>query len=143
MSSLALDVGSKRIGVALGDPTETFAFPLPTIERTNLRADIARIRALVEEHGVRDLVVGDPIALDGSRKIAAEKIDAFVEHLQSALTVPIHRIDERMTSAQANKALIAADLSRERRKRSVDAFAAVLILESYQARRRRERERST
>lgn len=143
MSSLALDVGSKRIGVALGDPSETFAFPLPTIERTNLRADIARIRALVEEHGVRDLVVGDPIALDGSRKLAAEKIDAFVEQLQGALSLPIHRIDERMTSAQANKALIAADLSRERRKRSVDAFAAVLILESYQARRRRERERST
>ncbi len=143
MSSLALDVGSKRIGVALGDPSETFAFPLPTIERTNLRADIARIRALVEEHGVRDLVVGDPIAPDGSRKLAAEKIDAFVEQLQGAIPVPIHRVDERMTSAQANKALIAADLSRERRKRSVDAFAAVLILESYQARRRRERERST
>ncbi len=143
MSTLALDVGSKRIGVALGDPSETFAFPLPTIERSNLRADIARIRALVEEHGIRDLVVGDPLALDGTRKLAAEKIDAFVEQLQRAISIPIHRVDERMTSAQANKALLAADLSRERRKRSVDAFAAVLILESYQARRRRERERSS
>ncbi len=143
MSTLALDVGSKRIGVALGDPSETFAFPLPTIERSNLRADIARIRALVEEHGIRDLVVGDPLALDGTRKLAAEKIDAFVEQLQHAISIPIHRVDERMTSAQANKALLAADLSRERRKRSVDAFAAVLSLESYQARRRRERERSS
>ena len=143
MSTLALDVGSKRIGVALGDPSETFAFPLPTIERSNLRADIARIRDLVEEHGIHDLVVGDPLALDGTRKLAAEKIDAFVEQLQRAISIPIHRVDERMTSAQANKALLAADLSRERRKRSVDAFAAVLILESYQARRRRERERSS
>jgi len=143
MSALALDVGSKRIGVALGDPSESFAFPLPTIDRTNLREDVARIRALVEEHGVHVLVVGDPLALDGTRKLAAEKIDAFVAHLGKAIAVPIDRVDERMTSAQANKALLAADLSRARRKRSVDAFAAVLILESYQARRRRERERSS
>jgi len=143
VSTLALDVGSKRIGVALGDPSDTFAFPLATIERRNIREDLASIKELIEAHGIRDLVIGDPIALDGERKLAAQKMDAFVLQLEGVVHIPIHRIDERLTSAQANKALLAANLSREKRKRAVDAFAAVLILESFQSRRRNEQARSS
>ncbi len=139
MAILALDVGSKRIGVAVADPGETFALPVTTIDRSNLRADLGRIVELAREYAARELVVGDPITLAGERGIAAEKMDAFVERLREAFDGEVHRVDERMTSAQANKTLIAADVSRAKRKGIVDAMAAALILETYLARRRRER----
>lgn len=138
MAIMALDVGSKRIGVAVADPSHTFALPAATLERTNLNADLARLRALIEEHGVDDLVIGDPVSLSGERGIAAQKMDEFVERLRGIYAGAIHRVDERMTTAQATKTLIAADVSRAKRKRAVDAMAAALILETYLARRRHE-----
>jgi len=133
---MALDVGSKRIGVAVADPTASFALPVGTIERTNLNEDLRRIAGFVESYGVRELVVGDPISLSGERGIAAEKMDAFVEHLRRVFAGDIQRVDERMTTAQATKSLIAADVSRKRRRSVVDKMAAALILETYLARRR-------
>lgn len=120
----------------MADPTETFALPVGTIERTNLRADLARIEEFVESYAVSDLVVGDPIALSGERGIAAQKMDAFVESLRAVFKGTIHRVDERMTTAQVTKTLIAADVSRKRRKDVVDKMAAALILETFLARRR-------
>ncbi|HTU70493.1 MAG TPA: Holliday junction resolvase RuvX [Candidatus Baltobacteraceae bacterium] len=133
---MALDVGSKRIGLAIADPTQSFALPLGTIERSNLRADLAQIAEYVESYDVRELVVGDPVALSGERGIAAEKMDAFVEALRRVFAGTIHRVDERMTTAQVTKTLIAADVSRKRRKEVVDKMAAALILETFLARRR-------
>jgi putative holliday junction resolvase len=138
MAIMALDVGSKRIGVAVADPSHTFALPATMVERTNVNADLARLRALIEEYGVDELVIGDPVSLSGERGIAAQKMDEFVERLRTIYGGAIHRVDERMTTAQATKTLIAADVSRARRKRAVDAMAAALILETYLARRRRE-----
>ncbi len=120
----------------MADPSETFALPVGTIERVNLRADLARIEELMESYGVSDLVVGDPIALSGERGIAAQKMDAFVESLRTVFKGTIHRVDERMTTAQVTKTLIAADVSRKRRKDVVDKMAAALILETFLARRR-------
>jgi putative Holliday junction resolvase len=134
---MALDVGSKRIGVAVADPSETFALPVGTIERSNLRADLECIGKYVQEYDVRDLVVGDPVALSGERGIAAGKMDTFVEALRAVFGGTVHRVDERMTTAQATKTLIAADVSRSKRKRVVDKMAAALILDSFLARRRR------
>ncbi|HEY5258679.1 MAG TPA: Holliday junction resolvase RuvX [Candidatus Baltobacteraceae bacterium] len=136
MSILALDVGSKRIGVAVSDPRETYALPVGTIERTNLRTDLQRIVEFVAAYGARELVVGDPLNLAGQRGPAAETMDAFVEKLRAVFPGSIHRVDERLTTAQATKTLLAADVSRSRRKRVVDKMAAALILESYLARRR-------
>lgn len=133
---MALDVGSKRIGIAVADPTETFALPVGTIERTNLRSDLAAVAEYAQSYLVTELVVGDPVALSGERGIAAQKMDAFVEALRGAFEGAIHRVDERMTTAQATKTLIAADVSRKRRKEVVDKMAAALILESFLARRR-------
>jgi putative Holliday junction resolvase len=138
---MALDVGSKRIGVAVADPTGAFALPVGTIERTNLNEDLRRIAEFVASYAVDELVVGDPIALSGERGIAAQKMDAFVEHLRRVYPGEIHRVDERMTTAQVTKSLIAADVSRRRRKSVVDQMAAALILETYLARRRNERAR--
>ncbi len=135
MAVLALDVGTKRIGVAVADPGGTFALPVTVIERTNLRADMERIAQLVREYNVDEMVVGDPVTLSGQRGLAAEKIDRFVEQLQRVYAGVIHRVDERMTTAQATKSLIAADVSRAKRKTVVDKMAAALILETFLARR--------
>lgn len=136
MALLALDVGSKRIGVAVADPTGTFALPVTVLERTNLKADLERIVQLTAEYNADDVVVGDPVTLSGQRGPAAEKIDRFVEQLARVFAGRIHRVDERMTTAQATKSLIAADVSRAKRKTVVDKMAAALILETYLARRR-------
>ncbi len=135
-SILALDVGSKRIGVAVSDPSETFALPVGMIERSNLNADIAKIKAYIEDYSAIEVVIGDPITLAGTRGLAAEKIDAFVERMRASVVQPVIRIDERMTTAQATKTLIAADVSRKKRRQVVDKIAATLILETYLARRK-------
>ncbi len=137
MAILAFDVGERRIGVAMSDPGGSFALPLTTIERTNLRADLAALAALAQEYGATTVVVGDPIALDGTRGVAAEKMDAFCTALARVFGGEIARVDERLTTAQVNKTLIAADVSRSKRKRVVDRMAAALILETYLARRKR------
>jgi len=135
---MALDVGTKRIGVAVADPTGSFALPLGTVERTTLRADLERLEEYFESYLVRDLVVGDPVSLSGERGIASLKMDAFVEQLRRIFRGTIHRVDERMTTAQATKTLIAADVSRKKRRDVVDKMAAALILETFLARRRSE-----
>ncbi len=134
---MALDVGSKRIGVAVADPMQTYALPAGTIERTTMHSDLERIAEYVVKYGVEELVVGEPLALSGRRGIAAERMDEFVRALGHVFKGTIHRIDERMSTAQATKAMIAANVSRERRRRSVDMMAAALILETYLARRRK------
>lgn len=136
MSLMALDVGSKRIGVAVADPTGSFALPVTVIDRTNLKADLERIRGLAGEYNADEMVVGYPITLSGERGLAAEKIDRFIEQLARIFGGRIHRVDERMTTAQATKSLIAADVRRSKRKTVVDKMAAALILETFLARRR-------
>jgi putative Holliday junction resolvase len=133
---LALDVGSKRIGVAVSDPGGTFALPVTTIECRDRRSDLARIASIAQEYGAREIVVGDPVTLAGERGIAAKRIDTFVEALREVFVGAIHRVDERMTTAQATKTLIAADVSRRRRREVVDRMAAALILETFLARRK-------
>ena len=132
---IALDVGERRIGVAVGEGT--FAFPHSTLERTNVRDDVARIVAIAKERGARTIVVGDPLTLRGERSLASEKIDAFVAHLSRAYDGTIERIDERLTTAAAQKALIGVDVSRAKRKKVVDQLAAVGILETWLARKHR------
>jgi putative Holliday junction resolvase len=133
---MALDVGSKRIGVAIADPTETFALPADTVVRTTLHDDLERLSELFASYNVIELVVGDPVALSGERRLAAQKMDTFVESLRKIFSGTIHLIDERMTTAQVTKTLIAADVSRKKRKQVVDKMAAALILETFLARRR-------
>jgi putative Holliday junction resolvase len=132
---IALDVGTRRIGVAVGEGT--FAFPHSTIERRNVRDDVAAIVAIARDRGARTIVVGDPLTLSGERALASEQIDAFVAHLARAFDGDIARVDERLTTAAAQKALISADVSRAKRKKVVDQLAAVGILETWQARKPR------
>jgi putative Holliday junction resolvase len=135
--ALGLDVGERRIGVAVADPSGTFAMPVTTLDRTAIAADIARIVELARSYDAAEIVVGDPVTLSGERGPAANKMDAFVERLARSFDGEIHRVDERLTTAQATKTLIAADVSRKHRKRVVDQMAAALILETYLQRKRR------
>lgn len=134
---LALDVGERRIGVAISDPTESYALPVETLERTNVRTDLERIVALAVSYGAGTIVVGDPIALDGTRALASTKMDEFCVSLGKRFSGTIARVDERLTTAQATKTLIASDVSRAKRRKIVDRLAAALILEGYLARRPR------
>ena len=136
---VALDVGERRIGVAITDPAEAFSLPLRTIERVTLHDDLEAILAIAREYAARTIVVGDPVALSGERGIAAQRMDAFVAVLAKAYDGTVERVDERMTTAQVTRSLVAADVSRKARKRVVDQLAAALILDSFLARRRAAR----
>jgi putative Holliday junction resolvase len=133
---MALDVGTKRIGVAVADPGGTFALPVATIQRTNRHADLDAIKEYLDGYGVDELVVGDPLTLAGERGIAARAMESLVDDMKEIIGGTIHRVDERMTTAQANKSLIAAEVPGRKRRQVVDRVAAALILETFLARRR-------
>jgi putative Holliday junction resolvase len=135
MPVLALDVGERRIGLATSDPSETFSLPLGVIERQALRSDLAEIVRIAAERGADTIVIGDPVRLSGERGIAAEKIDRFCVALGRVFGGTLERVDERLTTAQATRTLIAADVSRAKRKKVVDGLAAALILDTFLARR--------
>ncbi len=131
---IALDVGERRIGIAVS--VGTMALPFDTIDRTNVRADTERIVAIARERSARTIVVGDPLTLAGERGIAAKNIDAFVGHLARVFDGAIEMVDERLTTAAVQKSLIAADVSRKKRRTVVDKLAAAMILDTYLRRRR-------
>ena len=128
---LALDPGTKRIGVALSDELGWTAQPLETFERKSLNVDIAHINELVRRHEVREIVIGMPIQLNGRMGPAAQSVQQFLEALQAAVEVPVVAWDERLTTKAAEQMLIEADVSRKKRKGVVDRVAAALLLKSY------------
>jgi len=131
MRILGLDVGDVRIGVAVSDPLEVIAQPLASVKRTSVSKDVEFIKRLAEEHETGKIVVGIPKTLDDEVGIQAQKVLNFVESLGKALEIPIVLWDERFTTAEAERALIEADMSRKKRKKVVDKVAAVLILQGY------------
>jgi putative Holliday junction resolvase len=134
---LALDVGEKTIGVAFSDETETFAFPGETIQRQEgYRRDMGLLRRLIQERGVREIVVGMPLMMDGSRAIQAEKVEEFVEQLRRYTRLPIHLQDERLSTSEVDRMLIAAGRRREERKKVIDSGAASVILQGFMDRRK-------
>jgi putative Holliday junction resolvase len=135
---LAIDLGSVRIGVAIAERLELPAMPLTTIEHTNAQADVEAIVACARERGARTIVVGNPIKLDGSAGPAAERAGRFAIALQAEFKGEVTLVDERLTTAAASKKLMQGELSGSKRRKLVDRFAAVEILESYLERRRRD-----
>jgi putative Holliday junction resolvase len=131
MRVLGLDHGTKRIGVAISDETKMIAQPLEFILAHPLENVLARLREIISEKPVELIVVGMPRNMDGTYGPAAEKVREFVDALKQALPVPIRTWDERLTSAQANRMLIAADVSRSDRKEKVDKTAAAILLQSF------------
>ena len=128
---LALDVGRKRIGVAVSDEWQWTAQPLTVIKRKDDEGVFKTIANLVEEQEVIKVVVGLPVTLRGEIGHAAKEVLGFVEKLKKRLSMPIITWDEALTTAEAEEILLEADLSRKRRKQVIDKLAAALILESY------------
>ncbi len=132
-----MDVGEKTIGVAISDETETFAFPDKTILRQEgRRRDMAALRKLVEERGIAGIVVGIPINMNGTRGPQAEMAEGFVETLRRHVRVPVETQDERLSTSEAEKMLIAADRRRDERRQIIDSVAASVILQAYMDRKR-------
>jgi putative Holliday junction resolvase len=128
---LALDVGEKRIGLAVSDPLGITAQGLGVLSRQNRETDQARLLEVAREYQVQEILVGLPRHLDGRPGQQADAILELARTLGDALGVPVTTWDERLTTVEAERVLIQADLSRRRRRRVVDQVAAVLILQSY------------
>ena len=126
-----MDLGKRRIGLALSDPLGITAQGIETFQRTTIREDMSRIRDLLEEHQVTMIVLGNPINMNGTEGRQSGHAREFAERLQSVAGVPIEMWDERWTSVEANRVLRESGMSLDKRKRQVDKLSAVLILESY------------
>ncbi|MDD5127151.1 MAG: Holliday junction resolvase RuvX [Dehalococcoidales bacterium] len=128
MRSLGLDVGDKRIGVALSDPVGILATPLMIIRCVETEADLKEIVALVEKHQVGHIIVGLPLALSGGSSFQAEKVKSFTNQLRQHTGVPIEYRDERLSTVSAKRMMRGV---RQISKNGHDAIAAALILQSY------------
>ncbi len=131
MRILALDHGTKRIGVAVSDELKMIAQPLEYILAEPFADFLTRFKELLREKEVEMVLVGMPRNMDGSYGPAALKVQDFVAALKGAVTVPIQTWDERLTSAQANRFLIEGNVRRNKRKEKVDKTAAAILLQSY------------
>ncbi len=138
MRIMALDYGAARIGVAVSDELKLLARPLETIEVKGWKKLLERLRSLVAGYGVERLVVGIPYNMDGSRGPAAERAERFARRLEAALGLPVERIDERLTSREAEKLLARAGKARDKikQKKRLDEVAAAVILQDYLERSR-------
>ena len=128
---MALDIGDRTIGVACSDAGLILASPVETIQRRGPKADAIRIEALVKDRGVSRIVAGLPLTLKGVEGVQSAKVQEFVAVLKRRVQVPVEMWDERLTTREAERTLIAADLSRARRKEVIDQMAAVLILQTW------------
>lgn len=128
---LALDVGKRRIGVAVSDPLGITAQGLPTLERTRVRDDVSALAALAQEYSVEVFLIGHPLHMSGDESRQADYTRDFAGRLSRQTGIPVKFWDERMTSVQAERVLRESGISIEKRARAVDKLAAVILLESY------------
>lgn len=129
---MGIDIGSRRIGVAISDPSAIIAQPLMTLEATKKGAmPLDELRDLIADRGVEGLVVGLPRRLDGSHGPGAEAAEAAAEELRAETGLRVEMWDERLTSVQAERLLIDAGVRRKQRKGATDRIAAALILQAF------------
>ena len=128
---LCLDIGDKRIGVAVSDPFNSYALPVETYNRKNLKTDLQKISEYVKEKCATGIVCGLPVNFDGTPSIQTERARFFIERLKETINVEIFTVDERCTTVEAEEILISQGKSREERKSVVDALAAANILQGF------------
>jgi putative Holliday junction resolvase len=128
---LALDLGSRTIGLAISDPLGITAQGLDTIRRKNKRTDLEQLGRVLSDYEVAEIVVGYPLHMSGTAGAQAEKVAAFADDLRKRFGLPVHLWDERLTSAEANRLLRETEMSIRRRGQVVDRLAATLILQSF------------
>lgn len=128
---LGIDYGDVRIGVALSDPTALIASPLAFIQNDKIDSVLLKLRSLVDEYQITCIVIGLPKNMNGTLGERSQKTMGFAEACRQAVPTQIELWDERLTSVQANKVLLQADVSRKKRKKVIDSMAAQLLLQSY------------
>ncbi|HSM78736.1 MAG TPA: Holliday junction resolvase RuvX [Bryobacteraceae bacterium] len=128
---MALDLGKRRIGLAVSDPLGITAQGLPTLQRTTIREDIGRLAALTIEKEVGLLLMGKPLHMSGHEGRQVEYAREFAARLQAATNLPVEFWDERLTTVEAQRVLKESGISIEKRARAVDQLSAVILLESY------------
>ncbi len=128
---VAFDIGDKRIGVAISDPSNTYALPSFTYFRKNFKEDVAALAGVAAEKGATTVVCGLPVNADGSEALQTQKTERFIAALKQALTIPVVCEDERFTTVMAHETLISEGMGRQKRKSCVDALAAANILDGY------------
>lgn len=133
MRTMALDVGEKTVGIAVSDELGITASPRETLRRDGTELD--RLLQVVRTEEIGEIVVGLPISLNGTLGPSADKVLEFVRQLREQVTVPVVTWDERLTTAEAEKMLIAADTRRSKRRKVIDQIAATLILQNFLRRR--------
>ena len=137
--ALALDVGERRIGLALSDPSGLLATPLATIQRTQESADVDEVLRLAEKHDVEKMVVGLPLELSGRRGPQAGRVMAFARALIGRTELPVETVDERYSTVEAERRLRDSGVEPSKDRARLDAAAAAVILESYLDARREPR----
>lgn len=128
---MGLDIGAKTIGVALSDELGWTAQALEVIQRKSLSQEIKRIKEILNEYQVDEIVVGLPKNMNGKEGEQAKKVREFTEKLQAGVNLPIMTWDERLTTVAAERTLLEGDLSRAKRKKIIDKVAAQIILQGY------------
>ncbi len=137
MRILAIDPGERRLGLAISDPSGLIASPLGVVERSGWANDLRRLRRIVEEHAVGEVVVGCPLTLRGEVGTQAQEAQRFAARLRAGLRVPVIEVDERFSTAAAERAMRDAGSGATERCSRRDAVAAALILQPYLDRRGR------
>jgi len=131
MKILGLDIGEKRIGIAISDELGYTAQGMRVMNRSGLEDDLTVLRELIKETEATEVVVGLPKNMDGSLGESAQKVLVFAKQMEEYLSIPVILWDERWTTAEATRLLVDADISRAKRRKVVDKLAAVLILQGY------------
>jgi putative Holliday junction resolvase len=128
---IAFDIGDKRIGIAISSLFDDMVLPVETYHRKNLKDDLKYLVNQASGRSVNGIVCGLPLNVDGTPSIQTEKTLFFIEELKKITTIPIYTQDERFSTMEAHRVLISEDMSREKRKKFVDAIAATFILEDF------------
>ena len=128
---LALDLGKRRIGLAISDPLGITAQGLPNLERSNQRADLAALDRIIRELDVGLVVAGNPIHMGGGEGRQSQWVREFAKALESRTGVPVRLWDERLTTVEAGRVLRSSGISIRKRAAAVDRLAAVILLQSY------------
>jgi putative Holliday junction resolvase len=128
---LAIDYGSRRMGLAVSDALGITAQGLDTLERKNKRSDFARLERTVREYQITEIVLGNPLRMSGEEGAQSRKVAEFAAELKRHFGIPVHLWDERLTSSEANRLLREAEVSLQKRAQAVDRMAATLILQSF------------
>ncbi len=131
MKTLGIDLGTKTIGVAISDDIGLTAHGIETITRTDLKHDLAKLQKLLDEYKIKKIIVGLPRNMNGSLGKSAQQVFEFIEKLKKAFAIPVDTWDERLSSVEAERLLIHADMSRQKRRKVIDKVAASIILQGY------------